>query len=105
MGAIPVPDRPNGAFITDPLYLKQQMAMLYALRNIRVTLIGASGANQLGPNYSPILGTPPTLTLPLALKLNAPIPDPTGGATTDTQCRAALVLLLQYLRLTGQLPS
>lgn len=88
--------------ITQRQLLQQQIDLLYALRNINVQLVVGQASQVFAPGVSPIVGSAPSLVLPLPLKLAAPIAD---SSATVASVSAKLNLLLAALRANGMLPQ
>lgn len=101
MSSVKQPKLTTKDFIMHPLLLDQQLALLYALRNLNFTIVPLSGSNALAPSASQIIGSPPNLIMPLPLMLDAPIAD---SSATAASVSTTLNLLLGAMRRRGDLP-
>lgn len=65
MAAVKTPNLRGVDFIRDPQVIAQQMAMLYGLRNLSPQMVVAQSSQLFAAGFSPIVGDPPNLVLPM----------------------------------------
>lgn len=87
--------------LSDPQRVRDAFDLLNALSDLEVHLVPA-GTATIGRGVAAIKGDPPSLILPLPIKLSSAIADSTATAASVS---AQLNALLAGLRSTGMLPA
>jgi hypothetical protein len=99
--SIPIPAN-TAELLRDPRRVRDALELLNALASLEVHLVPPGAAAPLSPGRNQIVGTPPSLVLPLPLQCPSAVADSSAtAASVSTQ----LNLLLAGLRRTGILPT
>lgn len=65
MAALKQPILSGVDFIRDPQIIAQQISLLYGLRNLSPQMVVAQASQLFAAGFSPIVGDPPNLILPM----------------------------------------
>lgn len=84
--------------IHNPAAVSRAIELLNKLQAMKVRIVSPSGPQVAGTS---VLESDSDITILVPVKFAATISPPSGGSTVDTECRAALVLLLTALSQTG----